>query len=99
MKHAALTVAAVLIFAGGKALADPPQKAQSITAMPEYRTGYSDGCSNAVWGTGPNHPRSDKPVAYKVGWVRGYNACRNGNAHSAGGLLGNVGGNAPNPNN
>ena len=66
---------------------------QNLRAMeaarhkPEYKEGYNKGCSNAMWGTGANHPRSDRSDVYKFGWVSGYNNCsKGGSVNGAGGL-------------
>jgi len=99
MKRTVLIVTAALFFIGDAALADPQQTEQSIQNTPDYHSGYSDGCSKAVFGSGPDQPRSDRPVVYRAGWVDGFNACqRGGSTHTAGGKSDNVGGNVPNPN-
>ena len=55
---------------------------------PEYKEGYNKGCSNAMWGSGPDHPRSDRSDVYKYGWVSGYNNCsKGGRVNGASGLI------------
>ena len=99
MKRANLILSASLLFIGGAALADPQKADQSYKDTPDYQSGYSDGCSKATFGSGSDQPRSDRPIAYRAGWVDGFNTCqRGGSMHTAGGKTDNVGGNVPNPN-
>ncbi len=99
MKLKAFAVTAILVFIGGVAFAGSEQTDQSYKNTPDYQSGYSDGCGKAVFGSGPDQPRSDRPVVYRAGWVDGFNTCqRGGSMHTAGGKTDNVGGNVPNPN-
>jgi hypothetical protein len=65
---------------------------EAARKSPAYKSGYSKGCDHAMWGTGPNHPRSDKSDIYKYGWVSGYNNCQRGGAvNGAVGMMSSAG--------